>query len=388
MARLFTSGFETGAIGNSTNNSEWSAISGTPTPSLVSSPVRSGGWALKINPSANFASVRKFFVPSVTTGTYFFRICLWVDALPSGQTEVANWADASLTSQDRLFVNANGTLTLQATVQSGVPTVVSSALSIQTWYIVEVKMVVSTAGAGLLELRLNGVVQGTTLTSITTITTNLTNWQLGITVSGTATLYYDDIAINDNTGANQNSYPGDGHVTLAAPASDVSVAWLKDGSSPLGTNFAGVSDYSNATPSSAYNSISAAGEDRFGLSTLSAQIGSGDTINVIDVGGNIGSTSASGQTCNFEFWDDGGSKTTGPSVSCASSSFRQSTLGENTVTYPTSKTKAQIQSYNIGYVWGAGLCRVTTFWANIESLAPGVPQDIITVTSPLSLTVQ
>jgi len=121
-------------------------------------------------------------------------------------------------------MTSTGVLALTNVANSG--TVTSSiALALNTWYRIEVRQLLSTS-VGQLELLINGASQGA-LTGINTLNgVNMNSFEFGDNNdSGNESLYYDDIAINDDSGTFQNSWPGAGNVALVRPAFNDSVAW-------------------------------------------------------------------------------------------------------------------------------------------------------------------
>jgi hypothetical protein len=172
-------------------------------------------------------------------------------------------------------------------------------------------------------------IASTTTTTTTTVVPN--RFLCGDSVVHNANFDFDDIALNDSTGASQNSWPGGGQVVTCFPISDV-----QDGSWTGGAGGTGdLSDAVNnippvgtATETNATQIESADGsgdnatdEYRANLTTYTnAGIGAADTITLIqptiihgeDVGtgtktGSFGLQSNPSQTyATFTYGDDGG----------------------------------------------------------------------------------
>jgi len=384
MARVWTCGFEENNIG---------VISGTPVPpTIVTSPVRSGVYSAHINPSAVTLYVQELMKAAVTSGTHFFRIGLYINSLPSARCVIAEWNNSGGSLCCSLWLETSGVLTLTSGPASQSVATLSS-LTIQTWYYVEATIGVSPSGSGtgVIELRLNGTVQNT-VSNIDTMFTDFQGWIVGNHLNTyTYDIYVDDLAWNDSTGATQNTYPGDGRIAgIVQPASDVTVGFVKAGSSPAATNWGGVDDLPGVfTDATTYNDNQASiKEDRMGISTLPAIIGSADTMVLMHISGRVGSNASGTRNLLFEVWDDGGTRTQGPTCSCALNGWRVPNVTENLFVDLTGKTKSQVQNYNIGYTsTSSNTMRVTTLWANIEYMPAAVTPDIITLSSPLTLVV-
>lgn len=130
----------------------------------------------------------------------------------------------------------------------------SSALSLNTWYQVELYMKIGSGAADdELAARLEGVqfasTAGQTFSNHTIHTVACGWWDSGGGAS--KVLYVDDVALNDDQGASQNSWPGAGKIVLLKPVSDnaVGTGWVDgdgagtlfgsvDNSPPVGVNVA------------------------------------------------------------------------------------------------------------------------------------------------------
>lgn len=100
----------------------------------------------------------------------------------------------------------------------------TSALAVDTWHCIEFSWVEATSAT--VEVRLNGVTVGTTTATVTNSNqlvgfgyNNEQSAGSGAT-SPTPTFYYDDFGLNDDQGADQNTWCGEGFVYLLRPSSD------------------------------------------------------------------------------------------------------------------------------------------------------------------------
>src|SRR5205823_5625838 len=97
---------------------------------------------------------------------------------------------------------------------------VSAASATNTWYRLELSVATNASNiATTAALQIDGasIASGSTGSSH-----SLATIRLGFTAAPGASIdcHIDDIAINDSTGANQNSFPGAGSVVLLVPVSD------------------------------------------------------------------------------------------------------------------------------------------------------------------------
>lgn len=192
----------------------------------------------------------------------------------------------------RVRVNTSGQLELFS-LQAGIGILyTTAALTANQWYQVEVGwMIASGAGDDYAELKLDGV---SLFSSTTTNIGTSVHLQVAFhtTSGGGINMDTDDVALNDNQGASQNTFPGEGKVVLCVPISD-----SQDGSWTGGAG--GVGDLSTAvdnkppigtaaeTDLTQIESIDASGDNatdeyRANLTTYTnAGIGASDTITLI-----------------------------------------------------------------------------------------------------------
>jgi hypothetical protein len=191
--------------------------------------VRSGSWAyappggITANTSIVGATARSYFlrvyvfIPSALSSTVQFQI---LQSIQGYEARIA--ADRTV----GLFASNAGT-------QIGSS---SAALSLSTWHRIEVRAKINTGAADEAELLVNGVQIAVTTTGSETDTApdriNIAN------NSSNPTIYLDDIAFNDDTGASQNSWPGDGKLVLALPISDnaVGTGWTLGTGTAISSN--------------------------------------------------------------------------------------------------------------------------------------------------------
>jgi hypothetical protein len=248
MARLLTTGFETNSILTIGLGAlvDGQTVSGSPT--TQTSVVRSGTYALSCDSGAGNAATQilleNLTTPALGT-TVYARAYINVPAAPTTDSSVLSLAfgghiRAQLTTALTLKLLNNS----EAAVGSA-----SATLSVNTWYRVELaQTMVAGSNDDYIELRLDGV----TVASSTTANQGAASGTLQVTCGWNSTtpgankiVYTDDVAINDSTGGNETSWPGDARVALLLPISDNARATLWTGGAGGTTN---LFDAVNNTP--------------------------------------------------------------------------------------------------------------------------------------------
>jgi len=364
MARIFTSGAEEN---NTTNNGPvWTATSGTP--SVVTSPVYSGTYAYRALRSTSGTTIfQRNLTSAVTSGTYYVRFRFRIASLPASNCDIHQVRSGASADAWTVICSTGGEITLVNVADAG--TITGPTLSTDTWYRIETAVAISDT-VGTLELKVDGTSYGT-ISSKDTLPTNIQQFQFGVLTSTTADFYIDDIAINDDSGSFQNDYPGNFKVALVVPGSDVTNDWEDEtsGSSTfdnIDNIVAGVDDANYNEEAATLNSV-----DRFGITTIPAEVTSDATMSLFHVAARIGSNQTSAASGNLRVWDEGGSSSDGDTFSCNSNGWKAAnTAGGN---YPVSlsgKTKANVQDYDVGYINVTDTStrprRVSELWVNIE----------------------
>lgn len=283
MARLVTSGFEVfvdaQSLGTGIGPDGVNASGGSRDTSLK----RSGLSSLRFA-SASLAS-NDFALASVLDRGYWIRIYLFITTLPSAAHQILANAGANSTVQlattGRVFSSINTGAT-------------SAALNDGAWHRIEYFFKQSaTQAARAWELRVDDltVASGTGQTGDSSVFTSVR-----VQSSSSAVLNFDDLAINDDQGAAQNSWPGDGRVVLLVPTADsaVGAGWtLGTGTAISGNAGAGAVD--NTPPSGVADLTAGSDTKQIRNATANANsnydatmatytaagIGAPDTINVL-----------------------------------------------------------------------------------------------------------
>ena len=222
MARLWTSGGESGAL-----LSERVRLLGTGTFTFDTSVTRSGARSYKYDSGASLAVTSVFDFTAVNATTYYARVYRRFDVAPGATISVLVLGPN--TEHVRLRLTNTGVVQAwNTTVQIGSdgPTI---AFNDGIWHKLEISMTYSAAGAETYELRWNDVVVHSGSAAITAASGWQVGFGLGAGVGANVIWYADDCALNDSTGASQNSWCGEGKVVNLIPTSDSARAALWKG---------------------------------------------------------------------------------------------------------------------------------------------------------------
>lgn len=381
MGRLWSSGFGLNSTGSQV---EWAATSGSPT--IQTSVVRSGTYAGQIN-SLSSGTIKGFFSRIGTgnaTGPYFVRFYFYYSTLPSADNTIFSWQETTLT--DRIYIKLSSTGTLKLFDEDGQIGSASSALSSATWYRIEIKADLSgSAGSHVVEAMIDGSAFATSSTR--SISTGIKWYIIGGNLLSesqtTGNWYFDDLAINDNTGSFQNSYPGAGNIIYLRPsaAGDAnSFATQTGGTAGSSNNYTRVNEVTPDDATTFNGSNTTNQEDLFNVDD--SGIGSGDAINVVQVGLRFrNNTADASTTVKLE-----AEKTSGGTIAQSSGiSPNTTTWSTNTATglnthknYPltlhqdpdnSNWTQSTVDSMQIGYkitTGGTNRIDVSTLWAIVD----------------------
>lgn len=182
-ADIYFTGFETGDASQATSL--------TGTASIVSSPVRTGGYALRVNPTAAFGGMlirgvgatgkqASFGRTAETFYTFYFRVASY----HSSAATIATVQSAGNAEVVRISMSSTGVITLVGTSTSSTV----ATLSLATWYRLDLR-VTSNGTSGL-------AIDGGTEQTITANNITQDNIRLGAdSVSYTLDTFYDDLVI-------------------------------------------------------------------------------------------------------------------------------------------------------------------------------------------------
>jgi hypothetical protein len=380
-ARLFTTGWEEG----SSSNYSATIWNNNPTVTVSNTWVHSGSYAFRSWGSARGAFTR-YLTSNKTSGTLWTRFYLYsIDMPDSADLEMFRWSNSTPASANAVFLQTDGKLRLVNSVTSTTQT--STALSTSTCYRLELEYVIADSG-GSLTLRIYTPCNATspsqtlTISSEDTLNTNVSRFYIGNVPGssiGTYDVWFDDLALNDEAGSFQNSWPGYGKVAFIKPGGDVSIGFTKTGANCSGTTNTDCVDDLPGTPDddSGYNEVTGGTEatDQFSVTSLPSEVPSdADIILVHVVGRARGTSTVSTNTARLKLWDEASTLTDGPTTSffCDNTAYPAASTNAQLDTWllfdASTRTKANINSFNLGYetVSLAQTCRFTFVWASVE----------------------
>jgi hypothetical protein len=275
--RIWSSGAELNSL---TAGMEITSSSGT-TPTIDGTTKRSGDYAYRTNTSSNTATIYKTFAASAQSDAYWVRAYIRIATAPG--TEMG-FLRLGTGTNNKIGVRMNTDRSIELwneedTVQIGSA---SSVLATDTWYRVELFVDTTTLSSTDATLKLDGVdVASSTSQNLAAGLDRLT-W--GNLTSTTANLYFDDIALNGDTGRSDN-WPGEGKIVhMHGNADGDNEAWT---AAPSNTD--DFDDINEVTPSDGtgggmYSGTSGQITDMDLESSSSAGITAGDTIKLVSVG--------------------------------------------------------------------------------------------------------
>lgn len=383
MARIWTSGFE---LNSTTANVEFTSSTGT----IITSSPHTGTYsgAITSATSGTFKGFGYTFETANTVGPFFFRFWLQVVTAPNATTTIVGLQQS--TGFENLTIQLTTSRTLILFTQDGAVQIgsASSALTLATWYCVEMRMDNSPASGSMVgEARLNGVVFATssTLTS-TNMTAGIFQLKLGVNLEGetatTLSIQFDDLALNNGSGSFQNTYPGQGQVLRYSPnaAGDSNTFGTQVGGTTGGANnFTRVNE---VTPDDAtsYNASILAASDLFTMGAVGGTLPAGATINVVQIGGRVANITGADTTASLQFQIE---QTSGGTITKSGAIIPDTTTWSTNSkalphNYPltlyqdptsTNWTASTIASMQVGYIIDTAHTdadAVSTIWAYVD----------------------
>jgi len=276
VARLVTAGAETG---------DAAAEGGGSSFLTTAAAARTGTAGYRVGSA--LVSGPSYPVAYVLGRTYYHRFYFRKNTDPSAEQQLCS------NGQSNGFVirlQTSGVLRLM--VNAGATIADSAVLNNDQWYRVEYSTTINSGSADdSAELLIDGVSAGSG-SSLTAATGVGTQWNITTDDVGTA-VDLDDIGINDDQGADQNTWPGAGSVVLCKPISDSQDGSWTGGAGGTGIDLSlavsstppvGTAAETNTTQIESVDSSgnNATDEYRANLTTYTdAGIGASDTINVL-----------------------------------------------------------------------------------------------------------
>lgn len=275
MARLWTGGAELQATVAAV---EYSALI-TTAPAIETTTKRSGNAAWRISNAAAIEGFRQ--IHTAVQGAFFFRFYLYIVAFPTAAAVPIGGSRQTGANKAIIRLTSGGALQLYNFEDSAQVGSNSSALSLATWYRIELAYDSTTLSATTCEAKIDG----TTFASGTIDITATPNSFGCFTSASDATLDYivDDLAINDSSGSFENTWCGEGEVICLRPNGngDNSDWGGSDGNST--DNYLLVNEVPPDTAT--YVEDNTANQiDDYEMEATSAAMDSNDVINVVHVG--------------------------------------------------------------------------------------------------------
>ncbi len=227
--RQWMTGFENNTT---TADIEYTANVGSPT--VQTTTVRSGTYAMQTNVSATTAGFSNDFESADAATGHYFREYVRFTTLPNANTLIMAIRDSGATNQASIrYDNTNAKFELwneEDSAQIGSDS--TGTITTGTWYRLEMYVDFGTAATGdtIVKARLNG----TEFAAATNV-----NWANGvmtmqggiITTNATANAFIDDVAINldSTTSVAGEGYPGEGKIIYLRPnGNGTNTAWTGD----------------------------------------------------------------------------------------------------------------------------------------------------------------
>jgi hypothetical protein len=211
-----------------------------------------------------------------------------------------------------------------------------------------------------------------------TLNTNFQRFDFGVTVSHTADIVVDNFILNTDVGGGVfGTWIGPSQVIVAKPDSIVGAAQWEDGATgaPGLNNALNLADVPGTPDDATFNreddTLNAI--DRLRLTNMPAEMPSDAILIAVDVYARIGSNQTSTNQGRLKLWDQAGTVTDGPAMEFNVSGWKIVATTEHLVYDATGKTKANLDSFDVGYESTTQATRqknISALWANVEFRAP------------------
>ncbi len=323
-ARLWTGGAELLTVTDLVETDTNGAISG-----ISTATKRSGAasWSFTTSGSdgAGFSSMR--YLLTADSNTAYWRGYINIASAPSVSNAILSAVAVGSDAEGSIMLNTDRTLSLVADDGTTVVGSDSTVLSLNTWYRLEY----SYNGLESMELKLDG----TTIISVGVHDgDNINGFRWGMCTHGGANCsqgswFFDDVAINNTSGAAQTAYPGEGSVVAIQPNSAGDTNGCSAG------DFASVDEI---TPDDATTiCVMDANSDTLDVnvnSSSSAGINPYDTITLVQVGVREAAVSAASETWNPRLKSaSGGTTSAGSATAHDDVTYRTNGDAEPQMTY-------------------------------------------------------
>lgn len=214
--RRWLSGFE---LNSATSGIEWTTVVGTP--AVNTTQPRSGTYSAEVATTTAATEYFELTTASMAAGdVWSFRAYIYISDAPDTDTWVlGGCSTVNVNTGFAVRLNADRTLSLVSDCPTPVVTgSASSAIPLNEWHYIEIQGVFDTDAC---DARLDGssFASGTCTGNI-----DSNRFRVGVGINGTtvanATIYFDDVAFNDDNGTSQTSWPGEGSIVHLKPNAD------------------------------------------------------------------------------------------------------------------------------------------------------------------------
>jgi hypothetical protein len=371
MARLYSSGFELNSL---TNNVEVNGWLGTGN-SISSTIKRSGKYSFRTNPSGDYGRADIYYKTQGNQGAYYIRFHLYIASVTT-LTKLLQ-TDMKKSMGVGIWLTADRKLQLwniEDATQIGSD---SDVLETGGWYRIEMKYDDTTLSNTSVEAKIDGITFASGTADITT--ENIYIMLGAVTSPTTCDMYIDDIAINDDSGSYQNSWPGDGRIIHLKPLADGEVSSWE---STPGPDYTCVQETTPDDASSYIYSTTLDDESLFILENPPLVMANDATINLVSVGCRYTADVAkSDPYFKLEIEkESGGTKTQGSEVEVDNTTWTTNKIPQtgNLLTYPLTTyldpdsnawTKDSLITARIGAIIttdDTNDARISTLWALVE----------------------
>lgn len=267
-------GYELGAVGNA-GEPDWGFADSTQSTLTVTSTVGevlSGGFSRKAVATASSTTVLaddRFAFTGVLGRTYFARARFKIPTAiaPNADVELMAFYASTIPLLVIRYVQATRTMQLRASSMTGTQIGSdSAAIALDTEFVLELALNIGSGSVDVAKARLNGTEFASA--SGLAISDSVPNGlRVGLNVSASlpvalasgSGLIWDDVAINDDQGTAQNSYPGSSRIRWMPAASDSAdgTDWALGNGTAISSN--AFDSVNNVPPTGKSNSTAAAG---------------------------------------------------------------------------------------------------------------------------------
>lgn len=281
-----------GAFG--ANSIEADGFTATGAPSVVASPFTGGGpYALRCV-ATTIATYVLFAWSTVSARGYYLRARVRISGTPAADTLLMGLGQTVFSNAPSMGIGlANGSRDIRLVADGALQGAAGPTLAVDTDYLFEVFCMQNTSGSDTVTGQLDGVQFATATGAFSNVLP--ANFGFGLSANAGITAHYTDWAINDDQGADNNSWPGDARTALLFPVSDDTIksnigadAW-RAGNTGTTNLFAAVDDVppiGAASPGTTSSQVvcdtPSVGRNYVPVTeTYNSKVGANDTINVV-----------------------------------------------------------------------------------------------------------